>query len=113
MRFLALLLVLSACTPQPSPVVPTPDASDASAFGETAPPAPPAPPPASSVCMAACAAEQAAGCVVLSDCGSVLQARTQARLARNAKTGNALTCDDLAAVKTAADVKALGQPCGP
>ncbi len=116
----ALLLVvlpafLLGCPPSPPPVPPTPDASDAAAMPETAPAppldaAPPAPPTA---CAQACSALQAAGCVVQANCAAVLAADMAARRFRNPKTGNALTCADLAVVKTAADVVALGQGCGP
>ena len=109
MRFALLLLAAAGCTPQP-PVVPTPDASDASALGDvyaladggfTGP------------CAPACNAMVLAGCVVRTDCAVVLQSKTAARMLRNATTGNALTCDELAKVTSAADVKLLGQPCGP
>jgi hypothetical protein len=113
--FLLLALLLLGCPPSPPPVPPTPDASDAASLPETAPAppidaAPPAPPTA---CAQACAALQAAGCVVQANCATVLSADTAARRFRNPKTGNALTCADLAVVKTAADVVALGQSCGP
>jgi hypothetical protein len=113
--FFAVLGACNSCTPSPTPVVPTPDASDAASQAETAPTpsldaAPPTPPTA---CAQACAAMQAAGCVVQANCAAVLAADTAVRRFRNPKTGNALTCAELAAVKTAADVVALGQSCGP
>jgi hypothetical protein len=119
---LPLLALLAAC-PTPGPVVPpNPDASDASALGDSPPP----PPPAivdggfafTGPCAAACTAMALDGCVVRSDCEAVLENATGVAigskpLVRNAATGQWLTCADLAATKTAASVKALGQSCGP
>jgi hypothetical protein len=105
--------------PPPAPLPPSPDASDASAGLPDALPAPseasppPPPGPASADCVAACQAMTTAGCVVQSDCAPTLTIAVSSRLIRNARTGNALTCADLAVAKTAADVQALGQACGP
>lgn len=110
MRFVLLLLAVSGCTPTP-PLVPSPDASDASAFGDAVPSI--ADGGFTGPCAPACNAMVKAGCVVRTDCAAVLQSKTSARDIRNAATGNALTCDDVAKVKTAQDVAALGQPCGP
>lgn len=98
------LLALTFCTPQP--VAPKPDSSDASAFGETS--GPPLSP-----CAQACADMLKAGCIVMANCPLVLQENTTAGRIRNAKTGKFLECPDLVGVKTAADVQALGQQCGP
>lgn len=107
--FVGAVALLAACPP-PTPPSPPPDASDAAPAPPEAGPAPPAP---SSPCDAACAAMTKAGCVVQPDCSAVLTRDTAARRIRNAKTGAALTCPELAAVQTSADVKALGQSCGP
>jgi hypothetical protein len=107
MRSLVAIALLSAislcCTPQP--VVPKPDSSDASALGEA--PAPLSP------CAQACADMLKAGCIVMDDCATVLQENTMAGRIRNAKTGKTLQCPDIVGVKTAADVQAIGQKCGP
>ena len=108
-RFAPLLLLAVACTPVP-PVVPTPDASDASALGEAAPATDSG---FTGPCAPACLELQVLGCVVLPDCATVLQQDTTNRLIRNAKTGQPLTCADVAAARSVADVKAMGQPCGP
>jgi len=108
-----LVALLAAC-PQPTPVVPAPDASDASALGETTTPPPPPPAPSPTTpCGKACLAMVGAGCIVQPDCEAVLTQKTAARMLRNAKTGAPLVCADLQGVKTAADLIALGQPCGP
>jgi hypothetical protein len=101
---------LVGCPPSPPAVTPPPDASDAA----------PAPAPLSDAaagsCQSACAAMAAAGCVVLPDCAAVLaqtlQPESGVGLVRNAVTGRALTCADLAATHTAAGFVALGQKCG-
>jgi hypothetical protein len=92
-----------ACTPVPAPVTPPPDASDAA----------PAPAPLAGACAAACAAMQAAGCAVLPTCTATLTRDVDGEHRIRKPSGTPLTCADLAAVKTAADVQALGQPCGP
>jgi len=98
-RLLAVLFVVS-CHTIPSPA-PLPDASDAAAEGL-------APDP----CTAACAALQRAGCHVLEDCRTVLLQATTARLLRGAK-GQAVICQDLAAVRSVTDVQDLGLGCTP
>lgn len=106
MRYLGLVLVIwAACTPIP-PVTPPVDASDAAVptYDGAFSPSP---------CGKACAAMQAVGCVVQADCETVLTVQTKARTIRNAMTGNALTCDDIAIVTTAGQILAIGQPCGP
>jgi hypothetical protein len=98
---LVLPLLLAAC-PTPAPVPPpSPDASDAASEAALA-----------TDCERACAAMQLAGCVVRPNCAAVLDANTRARRIRNPLTGGALTCAELAAAKTPADVNALGQGCG-
>ena len=133
--FCLFLLAIGACLagcPVPTPpIVPPPDASDAASSDaapappslEAAPPsleAAPAPladsaaPP--SVCVQACAAMVAAGCVQLPSCASVLAKVDAARLRIDPSVtsgDNHLTCAALVTVKTAADVQSHGWSCGP
>lgn len=120
MRFLIFaVLALVGCTPQPSPVVPSPDASDASALGDSPRPAwDPSCAAAPPACASACAAMQTAGCVEPPLCPCVLASVDAHRLnvdpsITTAGADNHLTCAMLANVKTAADVKAHGWSCGP
>ena len=97
----------------PGPVVPTPDAD------AIAPPQPEAGPVSfdsatTSVCYRGCQALAAAGCAEGSSilCVTRLQTINDARTERNPAHGNlALTCDDVAGVKSAADVAKIGQKC--
>jgi len=121
-----LAVVLQACPPtppQPSPV--PPDADAAPVFPEAGPlPPPPTPeaaplpPPAydgstTSACYKACQALLSVGCEEGSGtCVVRLQTISDGKLEPNKANRNLpLTCDDLAKVKTAADVVATGQPC--
>ena len=118
---LAAALSLGATCNPPNPAPPVPDATDA-----VAPPAPPPPAPeagpspvydgsTTSSCYRACVALQSAGCKEGSGlCLTRLQVVNDMHTERNAAAGNrALTCDDLAAVKSAADVIKTGQKCTP
>lgn len=107
---------LAGC-PAPAPVTPpSPDASDASALGETATPAC----DASAACANACAALAAATCPLggAQGCPCFMQTLSSAGQPggtggglANKATGHALTCDDAAKVKTKADAIALGFVC--
>ena len=103
----ALLVAgVAGCPTPPAPLPVTPvDASDAAPLALLD--------AGSATCIAACAALQVAGCVVLDDCAVVFTTNLGAGLIRNPVTGKALTCDDVAKVKTSADALALGQSCGP
>ena len=104
-----LAVVLAACPTPPLPTpTPIPDASDA------APTPIAADAGTSASCVAACLALQTAGCVVLDDCALALTSDLgPTGIVRNPVTGKALTCDDVAKVKSASDAQQLGQPCGP
>jgi len=110
------MMLLGGC-PKPAPLVPFPDASDAAVMGDVAdagqfvPQVPPA--PCSTVCTDACTAIQTAGCVQRVACCSTLTRIDSEHLIKNLKTGAPLTCAELAKVKTADDVRATGQICGP
>jgi hypothetical protein len=110
-----LCLFACACPPQPTPVVPVPDASDASALGESAAPSC----DAGATCTSACAALSAATCPLggAQGCGCFMQSLSTAGQTggigglANKATGRPLTCDDVAKVKTKADAIALGFVC--
>ena len=97
----ALALLFLGC-PASSPRVPSPDASDAQAVGDS---------PALTGCPGACAHMRVLGCVVQDNCSAVLPGIVG--MIRNAKTGMPLTCDDLIDAGSVQDIKAMGQPCGP
>lgn len=102
MKALLVMVLLSGCTPTPQPVPPpTPDASDAA-------------PPSPGDCAAACQALTNAGCTEgqAVTCISRMLTIERGRLDPNPKRFNLpLTCADVAAVKTAADVHDVGQKC--
>jgi hypothetical protein len=110
LRLVVLLSAFCACTPQSTPVTPTPDASDASAFGEASPQ-----PPVAAACASACAALTAAKCGVggAQGCPAFMQTLSNSGQQANPATGKALTCADVMAVKTAADAQKLGFVCSP
>lgn len=95
-------VVLQAC-PSPAPA-PAPSPTDA-------PPPPPSPP--SSSCASACAALAQAGCTEGRDegCATSLAAIERRQLVTEKDSGRPLTCADLAAARTPADVLALGAGC--
>lgn len=121
---LLCLLLLVGCPPSPVPPPVPPDATD-SAVPVDAPvtivdsPSPvvdaPLPPAdASNKCAAACAAMKAAGCTegAALSCIGRMQTISDKRLNPNPSKHNLpVTCDDLASVKTPADVRANGEPC--
>jgi hypothetical protein len=112
---IASCLAQAGCPTPPLPKPAPPDANDAA-------PAPPPPQPPSydgsttSTCYKACQALHTAGCAEgdAVNCIVRLQSINDLRTQKNlANQGKALTCDDLAAVKTASDVTRTGQPCSP
>ena len=54
----------------------------------------------------------AMGCPQQADCAKVLSLAQANRVIRNPKTQQGLTCNDVLAAKTPADVKAVGWNCG-
>jgi hypothetical protein len=131
MPVLAVVFAMStlgmAGCPNPGPNPPGP--GDASADGtvstmdsaptptptvDAAPPPPvvdAAPPPPGDPCGLACSQMNDMGCPQAADCTKVLGLAQANRIIRNPKTGQVLTCADLVAAKTPADVKANGWNC--
>jgi hypothetical protein len=97
------LLAMVRCTPSNN----APDASPPAPV-----PIPPPPAPIDPTCTGACTALALAGCNEgrSPSCAAALS-NVQGHLAE--PSGRPLTCADLSAVKTAADVRALGQACSP
>ena len=114
MKLSILAVLLLGCTPQPTPVTPTPDASDAAALGETSQPTC----DAGTTCQAACTALAGASCHLggAAGCACFMQTLSNPTGSSglvNKQTGKQLTCDDVAKVKTRADAVALGCVCAP
>jgi hypothetical protein len=101
--------LMLACHPTPPTPMPPIDASDAAPF-----PTPSLDGGFTTACVAACAALKAASCSEGSDpaCAASETTMEAHRLDPNPQKGNLpLTCADVSAVKTAADVRALHQKC--
>lgn len=105
-----------ADAPLPPPPVPTADSAPTPTPPVDAAPPPPvvdaSPPPSTDPCTNACNQMNSVGCAQQADCAKVLGLVQANRTNRNPKTSNALTCNDLLAVKSAADVTANGWSCG-
>ncbi len=106
------VVCLAGCPtpPPPNPPPQPPDASDASPGILDAYAVPDAP---VTPCEAACAALRAAGCHTGSapNCVADMAHIDGSRLVREPGNGLPLTCADVAAAKTPADVRALGLGC--
>ena len=104
MRLAVLALLLVGC-PTPSPVPPTPpDASDASALGDSTP---------LDDCQRGCAALAAVACTLGdsgADCAGFLRVLNGGK-EPNPVTRRPLTCADVATVRTKADAVRLGFVC--
>jgi hypothetical protein len=100
-------LVLTAC-PAPGPVAPpNPDASDAASYAADAPSTPGSP-----ACAAACAHLITIGCGQIYTCPSTLTKVEADRMLANPANGRRpLTCADLSAAASVADVQARGWNC--
>ena len=107
---IAVASSLVGCPSQPPPAPMPPDATDAYApiVDAYAPPS-----EASTACAAACAALAAASCPLggTSDCPTFMARDIGSGKVANAATGKALTCIDIAQVKTKADAQKLGFVC--
>ena len=88
--------------PGPAPVVPTPDASDASTIGDALDP-----------CVAACQALAIAGCPmgVTASCPTFMSSLAASQKVPNAATQKPITCQDVALVRTRTDALKLGFTC--
>jgi hypothetical protein len=102
---LVATLIFCACHPTPTPLSP-PDASDASALGDS---------PPQDDCQRGCAALAAAGCTLspdAADCAAFLRVIDNGK-EPNPATMKPLTCADVAAVAGKADAQRLGFVCPP
>jgi hypothetical protein len=102
--------VLAACPPPAPPGPVPPDASDAAPMPPQAPDAAPVPPPPSTPCGAACVVLTTYCGTQQADCERVMSAVDGTRLIRE-PSGRPLSCRDIAAAKSAVDVRALGAAC--
>ncbi len=101
--------LMLACHPTPPTPMPPIDASDAAPF-----PVPVLDGASPSDCAAACAAMQAAGCSegTAPGCATDEATMERMRLDPNPRNRNLpLTCADVAAIKSQADLRALHQKC--
>ena len=110
-------IALGEGCPSVPPVAPPPDASDALAppgpTEDGAPPTPPGPAP-NAACLQACATLVKVGCAFGDSgpaCGAFFTRDLAIGKIANAATGKPLTCADIAAATTKAQIVALGFAC--